>query len=241
MEVQGVPIGVDHTEKHYKVSVVTTVGTNDDNIDHILEIVDDIADESGIRLTNTREVGTKLLPLKPTSKVSKFFVNLCLNLFLEFPGAFVVYNDDDEEDRNFMNLLRNAASSPGATAAARAERQAANVSISDRIEQLNRQIREITNGPTGILGHHAANTLHKQNRVNESIAARRENNLAKLAPLQAELARLVAEQQRGGGKKQQRKGALESYTVAELKTKAANRGVSLKGLTKKADIIAKLR
>ena len=45
----------------------------------------------------------------------------------------------------------------------------------------------------------------------------------------------------GGKNHRARKGSLESYTVAELRTKAAKRSVSLKGLTKKCDIIAKLR
>ena len=41
----------------------------------------------------------------------------------------------------------------------------------------------------------------------------------------------------GGGKRK----ALDKCTVAELKARAKKRGTSLKGLTKKADIIAKLR
>jgi hypothetical protein len=45
-----------------------------------------------------------------------------------------------------------------------------------------------------------------------------------------------------GGKKQQpHKGSLELCTVAELKVKAAKRKISLRGLSKKTDIIAKLR
>ena len=50
----------------------------------------------------------------------------------------------------------------------------------------------------------------------------------------------IREKQKGGGKKTVRK-SLDDCSVAELKAKAAKRGVSLKGLTKKADIIAKLR
>ena len=50
--------------------------------------------------------------------------------------------------------------------------------------------------------------------------------------------KFIGNQSNGGAK---RKGSLESCTVAELKVKAAKRGVSLKGLTKKCDIIAKLR
>lgn len=46
---------------------------------------------------------------------------------------------------------------------------------------------------------------------------------------------------KGGKKHQPRKGSLDACTVAELKAKAVKRGISLEGLTKKCDIIAKIR
>ena len=43
------------------------------------------------------------------------------------------------------------------------------------------------------------------------------------------------------GKEEQRKKKLEEMTVPELETFAAYKGISLKGVSKKADIIAKLK
>ena len=144
MEVDGAEIGVEYTEKHCKVAVFG----QDDNIVYVLEILDEVAGESGIHVTRGGR-RTRLLPRKPVSKVAQFFVDLSLSLFGEFAVDFTVSVDEgDGDDEEFMNLLRNAASHEAtAVAVVSAPQQQTPIR-----HDVNRLVREAKQGPSHILG-----------------------------------------------------------------------------------------